>query len=41
MKTVAAEWGYIDTDINPADWDADYLIQAPQQLPDIILNAFK
>lgn len=41
MKTIAAEWGYIDTDVNPADWGADYLIQAPHQLPDIILNTFK
>lgn len=41
MKTVAAEWGYIDTETNPVNWGADYLIQTPDQLPGIILNAFK
>jgi phosphoglycolate phosphatase len=41
MKTVAVEWGYIDDETRPADWGADYLIQTPDQLADIILNAFK
>jgi len=40
MKTVAVEWGYIDTETSPESWGADYLIQTPNQLPDIILNAF-
>jgi phosphoglycolate phosphatase len=41
MKTVAAEWGYIDSKVNPVDWEADYLIQIPDQLTDILRNAFK
>ena len=40
MKTVAVEWGYIDSQIDPSDWQADYCIQTPDQLPDIVLNAF-
>lgn len=40
MKTVAAEWGYIDSMTDPSAWEADYSIQTPEQLPDIVLNAF-
>jgi N-acetyl-D-muramate 6-phosphate phosphatase len=40
MKTVAVEWGYIDSMTDPSEWQADYCIQTPEQLPDIVLNAF-
>lgn len=32
MKTLAAVYGYIRADDNPADWGADALIESPEQL---------
>ncbi|NOR69305.1 MAG: HAD-IA family hydrolase [Methylomarinum sp.] len=32
MKTLAAAYGYIRVDDNPADWGADALIESPEQL---------
>ena len=36
MDTVAASYGYINADINPHDWQADYTIDAPHQLKSIL-----
>jgi 2-phosphoglycolate phosphatase len=32
MKTIIAEYGYIDSEENTLDWQADYSIQSPSQL---------
>ena len=32
MKTIIAEYGYIDSEENIRDWQADYSIQSPSQL---------
>lgn len=32
MKTIVAEYGYIDVDEDTGDWQADYSIQRPSQL---------
>lgn len=39
MITVAATYGYIPTDEDPAAWNADHIIEHPEQLLDI-LRAF-
>jgi phosphoglycolate phosphatase len=36
MKTVIAEYGYIETGENMDDWNADYRIQSPSQLISIL-----
>jgi phosphoglycolate phosphatase len=38
MKTVAAVYGYILPEDNPADWQADYQIDHPAELLDLIIN---
>ena len=36
MITVAATYGYIPVDDDPAQWNADHIIEQPQQLLDIL-----
>lgn len=36
MITVAATYGYIPVEDDPAQWDADHIIEQPQQLLDIL-----
>lgn len=36
MKTIIAEYGYIGTTENTMDWQADYSIQSPSQILDLL-----
>lgn len=41
MFTIVTEWGYIDTEkANPSDWGADLIIKNPNELLNVIKNAF-
>ncbi len=36
MRTLAARWGYLGTDDDPADWGADFIIDTPDELAEIL-----
>jgi len=38
MTTIAAAYGYVHTDDNARDWQADYLAETSQALPEIVLQ---
>ncbi len=41
MKTVAAGWGYITADDDPASWNADYIVDDPRELTRLLLKELR